>query len=73
MPNHTQSPASPTTSFPQVFEEVSDPSHVRYGEYLTLEDIARLIGPDPLRAEAIKMLLLAYGVPEEDIKVNQIG
>jgi len=42
---------------------VSDPQNPRYGQYLSIDDITTMVGPDPSHAEAVRALLLAYSIP----------
>lgn len=50
---------------------VSDPRNTRYGQYLSINDITDMVGPDPSHAEAVRAFLLANGVPPVHIEVNK--
>ncbi|KAI0695326.1 subtilisin-like protein [Cerioporus squamosus] len=42
--------------------EVSDPSHERYGQHLSKEDVAALIAPHPDSVDLVEAWLLAHGL-----------
>ena len=50
---------------------VSDPQTPRYGQYLSINDITNMVGPDPSHAEAVRALLLAYSIPPTHVEVNK--
>jgi len=50
---------------------VSDPQNPRYGQYLSIDDITTMVGPDPSHAEAVHVLLLAYSIPPTHVEVNK--
>ncbi|KAK0461797.1 tripeptidyl peptidase A [Desarmillaria tabescens] len=46
--------------------EVSDPSHSRYGEYLSKEEVEDLVVPHPESLTAVDAWLSSYGLPESE-------
>ena len=50
---------------------VSDPRNPRYGQYLSINDITTMVGPDPSHAEAVRAMLLAYSIPPTHVEVNK--
>ncbi|KAK0444466.1 tripeptidyl peptidase A [Armillaria borealis] len=46
--------------------EVSDPSHSRYGDYLSKGEVEDLVAPHPESLAAVDAWLSSYGLPESD-------
>jgi tripeptidyl-peptidase-1 len=47
--------------------EVSDPSHARYGQHLSKEEVEELVRPRPESTEAVEAWLEAHGLSSSDI------
>eukprot|EP00003_Mantamonas_plastica_P030641 TRINITY_DN7696_c0_g2_i1.p1 TRINITY_DN7696_c0_g2~~TRINITY_DN7696_c0_g2_i1.p1 ORF type:complete len:886 (+),score=265.61 TRINITY_DN7696_c0_g2_i1:348-2660(+) len=52
----------------QIFTEVSDPDHERYGKYLTMKELSELIAPEERAFEHVGDWLLSHGVATNDIR-----
>jgi len=62
--------ALPQPHFPileQHLLEVSDPGHVRYGDYLSREETEVLMMPHPESVDAVTEWLATYGIYEEHL------
>ncbi|KIM58780.1 hypothetical protein SCLCIDRAFT_1057364 [Scleroderma citrinum Foug A] len=62
--------ALPQPHFPileQHLWEVSDPKHVRYGDYLSREEAEALMMPHPESVDAVGEWLATYGIYEEHL------
>lgn len=46
--------------------EVSDPSHARYGEHLSKEEVEELVAPHPESVDAVDAWLSSFGLGESD-------
>ena len=60
--------ALPQSHFPELEQhlaEISDPFHARYGEYLSKEDVEKLVAPDASSVDAVHEWLESHGVPKE--------
>jgi hypothetical protein len=57
--------------FSAIFDAVTDPRSPLYGQYLKVDDVTDLLGPDPKHAAAVKAMLVAYGVAPHEITVNR--
>lgn len=55
----------------QSLYEVSDPQHERYGAHLSVDDVTALLDLDPRHAWEVQDMLRAYGVEDENVKVNR--
>ncbi|KAF8638557.1 hypothetical protein AX17_002100 [Amanita inopinata Kibby_2008] len=59
----------PQSNFPLLEKhlfEISDPSHERYGAYLSKEDVEELVAPHPSSVEAVDEWLASHGLREGD-------
>ncbi|KAF8330248.1 subtilisin-like protein [Amanita rubescens] len=71
-PNHVVSLriGLPQPHFPtleRILYEVSDPTHVRYGQHLSKEEVEELVAPYPHSLNAVNDWLSTYGLGEEHI------
>ncbi|KAH9172737.1 subtilisin-like protein [Lactarius sanguifluus] len=53
--------------------EVSDPSHPRYGAYLSKEQVAELVSPPPGTLELVNSWLEYHGVPSSSVSMTHGG
>lgn len=71
-PNHIVSLriGLPQSNFPtleRLLYEVSDPTHTRYGQHLSKEEVEELVAPYPHSLNAVNDWLSTYGLGEDDI------
>jgi tripeptidyl-peptidase-1 len=45
--------------------EISDPSHPRYGEHLSKEEVEKLVAPHPSSVDAVRAWLAGHGIQWE--------
>ncbi|KAF8257948.1 peptidase S8/S53 domain-containing protein [Lactarius quietus] len=53
--------------------EVSDPRHLKYGAYLSREQVAELVAPHPDTLQLINSWLEHYGVPSSSVSTSHSG
>ena len=62
---------SDTATFPANVEtvlQVSDPSHVRYGHYLSADEVHDLVKPSAITISLVQEWLSGHGISAEDVK-----
>jgi len=61
--------ALPQSNFPELerhLYEVSDPSHARYGQHLSKEEVEELVAPHPESVDVVDAWLSSFGLGESD-------
>ncbi len=63
--------ALPQSNFPELerhLYEVSDPSHARYGQHLSKEEVEELVAPHPESVDVVDAWLSSFGLGESDFE-----